>query len=230
MYVTIFLIIRLMGKREIGKQSVFDLVIFVMMAEMAAIVIEDTKRPFMHGLLPILVLLIVQVCLALISLKSRRLRLLFDGKPTILVDRGQLNRKAMRKQRYSLDDLMQQMRENQIATMKDVDFAVLEPSGKLSIIKKESANNTAGNTAANNQKQGKELPKPFPKHYRFESLPVPLVMDGKLIAENLKSLDKDRFWLNSQLKAKGVNELKNVFLCTIDHRGELYINVEHQLR
>jgi len=235
MYFLILIIIRLMGKREIGKQSVFDLVIFVMMADLSVLVIEDTKRPFAHALVPMLSLLIVQVSLAWITLRSRRLRLLFDGKPTVLVERGQINREAMRKQRYSLDDLMQQIRENSIATVADVDFAILEPSGKLSVIKKEAADDSAnasggGQAQSNTKLQASPLPKPFPKHFRFETLPVPLVMDGKLMKDNLELLDKDRFWLNHQLKSRGISDLKQVFLCTIDHKGSLYINTQPKLR
>jgi len=233
MYFLILLIIRLMGKREIGKQSVFDLVIFVMMADLSVMAIEDTKRPFTNALVPMLTLLLVQVSLAWIALKSRRVRLLFDGKPTVLVERGQINREAMRKQRYSLDDLMQQIRENSIATVDDVDFAVLEPSGKLSVIKKETAaaQSNGGQLPSDpNKLQSSQLPKPFPKHFRFETLPVPLVMDGKLMKDNLEHLEKDRFWLNNQLKSRGITDLSQVFLCTIDHKGSLYINTQSKLR
>jgi len=233
MYFLILLIIRLMGKREIGKQSVFDLVIFVMMADLSVLVIEDTKKPFTHALVPMITLLLVQISIAWIALKSRRLRMLFDGKPTMLIERGQINREAMRKQRYSLDNLMQQIRENSIATVDDVDFAILEASGKLSIIKKETAaaQNTGEQLPSNpNKLQSSQLPKVFPKHFRFETLPVPLVMDGKLMKDNLELLEKDRFWLNNQLKNRGITEMDQVFLCTLDHKGSLYINTKSKLR
>ncbi|WP_417629234.1 YetF domain-containing protein [Paenibacillus solisilvae] len=225
---------RFMGKREIGKLSVFDMVISVMIAEIAVIVIEDTKRPLMAGLLPMVLLMVIQIGLAYASLKSRKLRLLFDGKPTVIIERGKLNSEAMRKQRYNLDDLMVQLRENQMPTVADVEFAILETSGKLSIIPKDKSDKNDLSTdrvdlppsdhIGNQQSSRTSEPvRPFPKNYRFESLPVPLIMDGK-VTENLELLGKDRFWLNNQLKQNGIHDMKQVFLCTIDHKGKLFID------
>jgi len=232
-YFIVFLILRFMGKREIGKLSVFDLVISVMIAEIAVIVIEDTKRPLTDGIVPMVTLMLIQIGIAFIALKSRKVRLLFDGKPTVIIDKGELNRDAMRKQRYNLDDLLHQLRENKIGTVADVEFAVLETSGKLSILKKEQP--SAAGSEQETVKEEKDavsrkLPKPFPDHFRFESLPVPLIMDGKLVADNLERLGKDRFWLNNQLKQRGVTEIKQVYLCTIDHNGKLYIDIRRRPR
>ncbi|WP_183599692.1 DUF421 domain-containing protein [Paenibacillus phyllosphaerae] len=231
MYFIVFIVVRLMGKREIGKLSVFDMVISIMVAEIAVIVIEDVRRPFMDGVTPMLVLAGVQVLLALITLKSRKLRLWFDGKPTILIDRGKLNRDAMRKQRYNLDDLLLQLRENKMPSVADVEFAVLETTGKLSIFPKDKnkVDGHAGGGYAPPPKPDKPS-KVFPKNYRFESLPVPLIMDGKIEEGNIHMIGKDRFWLNSQLKQKGITDVKQVFLCTIDHKGKLFIDTNRRPR
>ncbi|MFC0392705.1 DUF421 domain-containing protein [Paenibacillus mendelii] len=224
-YFIVFLVIRLMGKREIGKLSVFDLVISVMVAEIAVIVIEDTDRPFVHGVIPMVVLLVVQVGLALLTLKSRKLRHFFDGKPTVLIDRGEISRDALRKQRYNLDDLMQQLRENQVASVSEVEFAILETTGKLSVIQKKDGDYSSSPAEAGQTSPPRSAGQlNFPKNYRFETLPVPLIMDGKLMNDNLVSLGKDRFWLNNHLKENGVSDFKQVFLCTVDQRGRLYIN------
>ncbi|WP_408636399.1 YetF domain-containing protein [Paenibacillus baekrokdamisoli] len=225
---------RFMGKREIGKLSVLDLVISVMIAEIAVIVIEDTKRPLMDGLLPMILLMGIQIGLAFLTLKNRKLRLWFDGKPTVIIERGKINRDAMNKQRYNLDDLMVQLRENQVSTVADVEFAFLETTGKLSVIQKEkpqsssSQQQSSATSASGNGSQQPpsitKLAKPFPKNFRFESLPVPLIMDGKVVSDNLESLGKDRFWLNNQLRQKGITDLKQVFLCTLDHKGKLFID------
>ncbi|MFB9327220.1 DUF421 domain-containing protein [Paenibacillus aurantiacus] len=221
-----FIVIRLMGKREIGKLSVFDMVISIMVAEIAVIVIEDTDRPFIDGITPMAVLVVVQVFLAFITLKSRKLRLWFDGKPTVLIERGKLNRDAMRKQRYNLDDLLLQLRENKLPTVADVEFAVLETTGKLSIFPKEKKKGSGPQEAEPAQGAIAQTPlaKPFPKNFRFESLPVPLIMDGKIVEDNIQMIGKDRFWLNTQLKQRGVQDAKQVFLCTIDHKGKLFID------
>lgn len=226
-YFVVFLTLRFMGKREIGRLSVFDLVISVMIAEIAVIVIEDTSRPMMEGLLPMAVLVIIQIGIALITLKSHTLRTWFDGKPSVVIQGGKLDREAMKKQRYNLDDLMLQLRENQISSVADVEFALLEPSGKLSVIEKE--NQQPDEPDANNRQDSEWAkkstpPKPFPKNFRFESLPVALIMDGKLQTDNLERVGKDRFWLNNQLRQNGVYDMKKIFLCTLDHNGKLYID------
>ncbi|MBW7476247.1 DUF421 domain-containing protein [Paenibacillus oenotherae] len=221
---------RFMGKREIGKLSVFDLVISFMIAEIAVIVIEDTKRPMLEGVLPMVVLLVIQVGLAYLALKSRKLRFLFDGKPTVMIERGKLNREAMHKQRYNLDDLMQQLRENEVSTVADVEFAILETTGKLSVIKKEQSDNPAmtvhtGAFVAEQQSIPRDgVSSIFPRGFKFEILPVPLIMDGKVQTTNLEMLGKNRFWLNQQMRERGITECKQVYLCTIDHKGKLYFD------
>lgn len=234
-YFVVFLIMRFMGKREIGKLSVFDLVISFMIAEIAVMVIEDTGRPMVEGIMPMIVLLAIQVGLAYLALKSRKLRFWFDGRPTVMIERGKLNREAMHKQRYNLDDLLQQLRENQIANVSDVEFAILETTGTLSVIKKEQEGGTKVSTNKGNPESGDfaavQQSDPgcgtsdiFPGGFKFTTLPVPLIMDGKVQNGNLLRLGKNRFWLNQRLREQGVTDSKRVYMCTIDHKGNLYID------
>ena len=230
-YFVVFVIMRLMGKREIGKMSVFDLVISVMIAEIAVFVIEDTDRHPFHSYIPMLTLMIIQIAISLIIMRFRGLRLMFDGKPTIVIAKGKLDREAMRKQRYNLDDLMLQLRENKVSSIGDVEFAILETSGKLSIIKKEAqpklTRPVTYATFANqldDHRADSERESIFPPKFRFEMLPIPLIMDGKVQDENLEKLGKNRFWLKNELQQKGSAEFKEVFLCTIDHNGKLFID------
>ncbi|MCI3923655.1 DUF421 domain-containing protein [Paenibacillus sp. TRM 82003] len=211
-YFVIYLVIRLMGKREIGKLSVFDLVISIMITELAVIVVEDSDRAIWEGVLPIAVLAIMQVGIAYLTLKSRKLRLLFDGKPSYVIQHGKLNPKEMSKQRYSLDDLMLQLRENKITNVADVEFAMLEPTGKLTVTKKSDFQ-----SGGEPKGSGKEA-------FRYEGLPIPLVMDGKVQEDNLERVGQTRFWLKRELASHGVKDVKDVFLCTIDHRGKLFID------
>jgi uncharacterized membrane protein YcaP (DUF421 family) len=230
-YFVVFLIMRFMGKREIGKLSVFDLVISVMIAEIAVIVIEDMERSMWSGILPMIVLLLIQVVSAFMTMKSRKLRLLFDGKPSVIIDKGKLNSDVMRKQRYNLDDLMLQLRENKISAVSDVEFAILETSGKLSVIPRENsdASEDNNNDIHDEDKLDQKLvsfnqKSIIPPKYRFEILPVPLIMDGKVQDENLEKLEKTRFWLKNVLQEKGVTDFKDVFFCTIDHKGKLFVD------
>ncbi|CAM3321432.1 DUF421 domain-containing protein [Paenibacillus lupini] len=237
-YFVVFLIMRFMGKREIGKLSVFDLVISVMIAEIAVIVIEDVDRSMWEGVLPMIVLLLIQVGIAFIALKNRKLRLLFDGKPSVIIAKGKLNRDVMRKQRYNLDDLLLQLRENKVQTVADVEFAILETTGKLSVVPKEGMGERGedgdvrqtGFTNGSNDEKVKPPEQSPPARFRFEMLPIPLIMDGKVQDENLTKLDKTRFWLKNVLQEQGVHDFKEVFLCTIDHKGKLFVDSDKKPR
>ncbi|SEC73146.1 DUF421 domain-containing protein [Paenibacillus sp. GP183] len=199
-YFVVFLVLRIMGKREVGKLSLFDLVISIMIAEIAVFVLEDSNKPLIEGLVPMGTLVLIQLLIAFLTLKSRWIRLLFEGKPSLLIEKGQLNRDEMKKQRYNLDDLLLQLRQQKVRDVADVELAILEPTGKLSVIEKGS--------------------NPF----RFEGLPLPLILDGKVQDDQLEKLGQTRFWLKNQLQARGVFDFKEVFFCSIDHRGHIFLN------
>ncbi len=137
LYGVILFIFRVMGKREIGELSILDLVVFIMIGEMAVIAIEQPKDSIFHTIVPMIVLTIAQIAFAYFSLKSEMFRRLVDGSPTIIINNGKIDEKAMRKQRYNFDDLLIQLREKNIKNIADVEFAILEPSGKLSVFEKE---------------------------------------------------------------------------------------------
>lgn len=234
MYAIVFIVLRLMGKREIGKLSVFDLVISVMIAELAVIEIEDPDNDLMHGIIPIIILLIVQLITAFISIKSRKLRLIFDGKPSVIIAKGQIYKDELLKQRYNLDDLMVQLREQGIASINDVDFAILETSGKLSVIPKsdqQQESQQQQETTGSEQQEQQDASEVneetvIPYGFRYETLPIPLIMDGKVIDSNLEKLKKTRFWLKNVIQEKGASQFKNVLLCTIDHKDRIYIDID----
>jgi uncharacterized membrane protein YcaP (DUF421 family) len=203
-----------MGKREIGKLSVFDLVISIMIAEIAVFVIEDPELPLMNGLLPMSTLVVIQILIAFLSLKSQTIRSWFDGKPSFMIENGKLNREEMSKQRYSLDDLLLQLRENKINNVADVEFAILETSGKLSVVEKS--------------KNPPSKPAKGEVRFSYEGLPITLIMDGKVQDTNLEKLGKTRFWLKNQLQAKGITDFKDVFYCSVDHKGKLYTDLKRK--
>jgi len=128
-----------MGKREVGELSVFDVVIFVFMAEVAAFALDSPEKKLFNSILPMLILLVIQLAVAYISLKSKKFRDLVDGEPAVIIREGIILEDEMRRHRYNLDDLFQQLREQQIGSIREVSFAFLEPSGNLSVF-------TYGNT------------------------------------------------------------------------------------
>ncbi|WP_407942177.1 DUF421 domain-containing protein [Microaerobacter geothermalis] len=206
-YFFILFILRLMGKREIGKLSIFDLVVSIMIAEAAVILIEDHKKPLVHGVVPIVLLGGIQIIMAYISLKNEKIRSIVDGKPAVLIEKGKINDSEMKKLRYNMDDLMAQLREKDVANVADVEFAILETSGKLSVFTKNDFKGT-----------------PIPKRPRSPGLPMPIIMDGKVNDQNLEKLGVTRFWLKNQLEIFGIRDFKEVAFATIDHRGEIYLD------
>lgn len=197
LYALVLLIFRFMGKREIGELSILDLVVFIMIGEMAVIGIEDQAEPIMHSVLPMLLLMAIQISMALISLRSKKFRDMVEGKPIIIINRGKIDEKEMRKQRYNFDDLLMQLREKDIRNIADVEFAILEPSGKLSVFEKE------------NKKSG--------------DITIPLIIDGSIQQVNLNRINKTNLWLRQELKKKGYTNLKLISFCSYQN-GSFYID------
>ncbi|TXC90065.1 DUF421 domain-containing protein [Metabacillus litoralis] len=203
LYFLIVIIFRLMGKREIGELSILDLVVFIMIAEMAVTAIEDEKDPLIHTVVPMTLLMIIQISLAYLSLKNQKIRHLLDGKPTIIINRGKVDEHAMKTQRYNFDDLMTQLRDKNISNVADVEFAILEPTGKLSVIEK--------------QKKQKKQPE----------LQVPLIVDGQINEDNLKVIDKNNLWLRQQLRKLGYKDISAISLCTFG-KGIFFIDIKDE--
>ena len=204
LYFVILFVFRLMGKREIGELSVFDLVVNIMIAEMAVMAIDDKEFSVIDALVPILLLMIIQILIARLSLKSKKFRDIVDGSPTIIINKGQIDEKAMRKQRYNFDDLLQQLREKDVRNIADVEFAILEPSGKLSVFEKE-----------NNKMDGE--------------ITLPLIIDGTIQKDHLQRIDKTEDWLRKKLKRKGFDEkdIRNISFCSYQN-NQFYIDTLHK--
>lgn len=195
-YLLIVLIFRLMGKREIGELGVIDLVVFIMIADIAVIAIERYNESFFKPILPMGILVLIQIIFSHLSLRSRNFRKLVDGEPSIIIKDGKIIEKQMKKQRYNFDDLLMQLRENNIRYISDVEFAILEPTGKLSVIKKEK--NKTGYT-------------------------VGLIIDGELQEEKLSELNLNKEWLYDELNKRGIKNLKEISFCSYEN-GKLYID------
>ncbi|MGG3469291.1 DUF421 domain-containing protein [Neobacillus pocheonensis] len=205
-YVLILLIFRMMGKREIGELSILDLVVFIMIGELAVVAIERPNVRLQHAIVPMVLLMFIQIIMALISLKSKRFRDLVDGKPSIIINRGKIDESAMRKQRYNFDDLMTQLREKDIRSIADVEFAILESSGSLSVIEKLKNSNEA-------PKQG--------------DITIPLIIDGSIEEENLKRINKTNLWLRQELKKKGYRDVKKISFCSYEN-GKFFIDLQDE--
>jgi uncharacterized membrane protein YcaP (DUF421 family) len=175
-------------------------------------------------MVPIVLLIVIQIAMSYGSLHSHHFRQLIDGKPSIIIDRGVIDSKAMKKARYSLDDLMEQMRAEHVASFEEIEFAILEPSGRLSVIKRRGVNEAA-KAQARDLSRWKEQDGEgnLPSGYKFTTVPVTLISDGHLLREELDNLDKDKRWLMEQLWERGINDIRDVFLLTLNHRGQIYV-------
>ncbi|MBG9549450.1 DUF421 domain-containing protein [Cytobacillus firmus] len=198
LYAVILLIFRLMGKREIGELSILDLVIYIMIAELAVVAIETPDSNILKNVLPMLLLMVVQIVLAVFSLKSKTFRDVVDGKPTIIINKGKIDENAMRKQRYNFDDLLLQLREKDIAKISDVEFAILESSGTLSVFER------------NDSKEG--------------GITIPLIIDGTIQKTNLETINKSDFWLRQELRKEGYKEISNISFCSYEN-GQFYVDL-----
>jgi uncharacterized membrane protein YcaP (DUF421 family) len=200
LYVVVLIIFRVMGKREIGELSILDLVVFIMIAEMAVMAIENPKDPLLYSILPMLTLLIIQIGLAIWSLKSNRMRNFIDGKPSIIIENGKINEHEMKRQRYNFNDLLVQLRDKNIKNVADVEFAILESSGRLSVFEKDQQSGEKGN------------------------LNLPFIIDGIIQEEHLLHEHQTTEWLKAELAKLGYSNLDKISYCSYDN-GKFFIDL-----
>ena len=183
-YIVITLAYRFMGKREVGELSVMDFIVSLFIAELAAISIENYKDDMLLSILPIVTLVLIQLCVAYISLKVTGVRKTVDGEVSVIINRGKINFEEMLKQRYNLDDLLTQLRAQSIKSIEEVDYAILETSGKLSVFKRDDDPD--------------------------RTYPLPVILDGKVQEDVLIQIRKDINWLNRKLDEENF-KLEDIF-------------------
>ena len=184
-YFFIFIIYRIMGKREVGQLGIIDLIVSILIAELAIISIENYDKDIMYSVIPILTLLLLQVILSIMSLKFPKFRIFLDGNPSVIISDGKLNYKEMSKQKYNLDDLMIQIREKGYRSIEEIEYAILENNGTLSIFS-------------------------YPKDKKKTPLPLPIILDSRIQKDTLKLLRKDEEWVRNLLRKNKIN-IDNVF-------------------
>lgn len=226
-YFTVFLMLRIMGKREIGKLSLFDLVISIMIAEIAVFILEDPGKSVIGGLVPMVTLVAIQLVLSYITMKNVTIRRWFDGSPSYVIEHGKINRKEMWKQRYNLSDLLLQLRQSNVYNVADVEFAILETTGKLTVVTKEEVfGKPDGKPGRRTEDERRDANRTVKTNVRFSGIPLPLIMDGYVLDENLRRIGETRFWLKSRINELGASEFRDVFLCMIDQKGNLHIELK----
>ena len=214
LYAGVVVVMRVMGKQEIGQLQPFELVIALMIADLAAIPMANTGVPLANGLVPILALLVAQVFLSYAALKSITFRGILCGTPSILVKNGQIVESELKRIRYNINDLLEQLRVKNISNIADVEFAILETGGKLSVIPKS-------------QKRPL-MPEDLQIPTKYEGIPMTLIIDGQIINNNLELINLDKNWLSRELAKFGIDNHQKVLFASLDTNGKLFWQLKTQ--
>lgn len=203
----VVVVMRVMGKRQIGELQPFELVVAIMISELAAVPMADVEIPLLDGIIPILTLLLAQVFLAYLTLISNKARTIICGRPSILIEKGTIIESELRRLRININDLLEQLRVKNYANIRDVDYAILETNGQMSIIPKGACQTI--------KKQDLGLTGPDP------GLPLTIVIDGMVVKHNLQLFKLTEKELLEKLKEQGVSNLQQIFFASIDTTGTL---------
>ncbi len=212
LYIIVFLIMRLSGKRQVSDLQAFDLVITMLIADLASEPATNLNIPLAHGIVPILTLYIIQQIFSEISLKSNKLRKILCGNPIIVVKDGRVLEHSLKSARYSLDDLFEQMRTKDIYDINDVSYAILETNGSLSVLLKGTKQNPT------NEDLG--LPP------SDDNLVNVIISDGKINEKELSASGKTFEWVKTKLKLNGINNVSEVFLMSIDDKNKMFLQTK----
>ena len=205
LYFLVVVVMRMMGKRQIAQMQPFELVITILIAELAATPMENSSIPLISGVIPILTLLSIQVLVSFISIKSEVFREIVCGKPSILINKGKIVQSEVRRLRINMNDLLEQLRSKDYPNVSDVEYAILETNGQLSIIPKPDKR----------QVNVSDLR----IQTEMEELPITLIVDGKLIEKNLKRTGHKEVWINQQLKKANINKIEDAFFAFLSTDG-----------
>ncbi|MFW6311130.1 MAG: DUF421 domain-containing protein [Nanoarchaeota archaeon] len=207
LYLTVIIVIRIMGKRQVGELQPFELAITIMISALAAIPMEDVGIPLLFSLIPILLLTGFQELLSTITLRSTRARSIICGKPSIVIENGKLKKEELEKLRINLNDLLEQLRIKGYHTIEEVEFAQMETTGKLSIIPKSQHRPVT--------------PRDLNLSTDYEGLPTSLIIDGEVQKSNLQKINLDQNWLQETLAQYNIEKAENVFFAALNTQGQL---------
>ena len=208
LYLLLIVGIRLLGKHQVGELEPSELVLAMLISDLASVPMQDFGIPLLNGVIPIITLIAITMILSVLTVRSLRIRSLLCGHPSVIIERGRLNQREMRRNRFTIDELMEELRQQSVTDLSAVEFAVLETNGQLSVLLfPEHQPITA---------------RKFPPVETKSGLPLPVINDGRLIQENLKRRGVDEKWLKQQLEERGFSQYEDVFLFTVDEELRIY--------
>lgn len=235
LYALVILVMRLMGKRQIGELQPYEFVITIMISDLAALPMQDTRLPLILGIIPIVTLLFIKTVLTQLQLKSQAARKFLEGEPSVLICKGKINFKALKSQQINLDELMEELRLAGYFDLNEIEYGILENNGQMSFLTYDSSSdssssqnspsnsppancgtspiNTQGNNSPNKTSSGSANKKP--------RLPVIYVLDGRVNKNSLTTSGKNKYWIEAELKKHGINSIKEVLLYMTDTNGKI---------
>ena len=189
-YIILIFIMRLSGKRQIGEMQLSELVTTFLLSELASIPLVDPATPFLHAIIPIMTIISLEIILSFLTTKCAFAKRILDDKPSVVIRRGIICKKEMERVRLNMDDLLCELRLKDIASVKDVDYAILEPNGKISVFPKKDT----------------------PLSHAF-------VIDGIIQKDTLKETQKSELWVHTLLEKQSVSDIRDVFLLCVADDG-----------
>ncbi len=208
LYLLIILGIRLLGKRQIGELEPSELVLSLIIADLAAVPMQDFGIPLLMGIIPILTLMCLSAILSGLTVRSIRFRALLCSRPSIVVKDGKVLPRELNKNRFTVDELMEELRMAGISDLSTVKYAVLETTGRISVLTyAQDRPPTARDMGMKVQEGG---------------LPITIISDGRVITRNLRTRNLSEKWLAEELAHRGVKDARQVFLLTVDEKGKVY--------
>lgn len=208
LYAVIIISLRIMGKRQIGELEPAELVVAVLISDLAAHPLQDIGTPLLYGLIPVLTLLCCEVLMSGFIVKSIKFRKLVCGKPSLLIHKGKIIQSEMKSNRFTLDELSEQLRKKDISDISTVKYAILETDGSLSTLLYTD--------------QAPLTPKQMNIQVDNAGYPVIIVNEGRVLSDNLMKMGYNEIWLKRQLSERNVSDVKNVYLMTVDESGSIY--------
>lgn len=209
LYLAVLFVLRVMGKGELSKMDPFQMVVLFMIAELAALPIESPDVGILDGITALAGLLFLEVLISYVSLKSEKFKWLVSGKPSVLIEKGRIDAKELERLRISINDLSEQLRLKNVPSISDVDYAILEANGDLSVIPKPDKKPLT--------------PKDLSIPMKSETLPIVLIADGYLYQDSLTKTQLSENRLKSQLLTLGVTDYSQVFICFSDENKKIHV-------
>lgn len=214
LYLIVLIVMRLMGKREIGQLQPFELAISIMIADLASIPMSELGIPISNGIIPILALLSMHLIISVLNMKSIKFREIMCGRPSILIYRGKIDEDILRKEKFTINELEERIRGNNIYNLGDVEYAILETSGQITVIPKPSKRNTT--------------PEDFGMEPEYEGIPYDLVIDGIVMKDNLRKIGKDYNWLKKEVSKFKITP-EEALIVTVDGKYQIYCQAKKKV-